>query len=164
MPRVGKPQVRRGEHAFDPGHRLRLGRVDAGDPGVGHGGANEDRAERMLQGEVGDVGGGAPQQPGVFGPEDAGSQDGGAHRGGSVAFPGQQPKAVDGWTEPSRVVQYLDYSGGSASGRTNRMQVPWPGSLWASMVPPWACTRVLAMASPSPRPPESAVLTNRSNT
>ncbi len=53
---------------------------------------------------------------------------------------------------------------GRASGSTNRMVVPRPGSLSAVILPPWACTRLLAIARPSPAPPESADFTNRSNT
>jgi hypothetical protein len=44
------------------------------------------------------------------------------------------------------------------SRRGRRMQIvaPPPGGLSASMLPPWASTRLRAIASPSPLPPESA--------
>ena len=52
----------------------------------------------------------------------------------------------------------------STAGSTNRITVPCPGALRAVIRPPWASTRLLAIASPSPAPPESADFTNRSNT
>jgi hypothetical protein len=43
-----------------------------------------------------------------------------------------------------------------------RISVPFPGSLMASMLPPWAVTRSLAIASPRPDPGEPGPLTKRS--
>src|SRR6266542_2759850 len=50
------------------------------------------------------------------------------------------------------------------AGSTKRMVVPLPGSLSAVIVPPCASTRLFAIASPSPAPPESADFTKRWNT
>src|SRR5207248_11321948 len=56
-------------------------------------------------------------------------------------------------------------SGGAGrTGSTKRIVVPAPGVLSAAMDPPCASARLFAMASPRPAPPESAALTNRSNT
>jgi hypothetical protein len=43
-------------------------------------------------------------------------------------------------------------------GRVKEIRVPLPGSLWAEIWPPWAATRLLAMARPRPLPCESSVL------
>lgn len=43
----------------------------------------------------------------------------------------------------------------SASGSVNKNVLPWFSSLSTRMLPPWASTMCLAMARPSPVPPES---------
>src|SRR5437764_11255842 len=61
----------------------------------------------------------------------------------------------------------VDGRSGLVQGRTgmeNRIVVPRFGWLSASISPPWASTRRLEIARPSPAPPESADLRKRSNT
>jgi hypothetical protein len=47
---------------------------------------------------------------------------------------------------------------------TKRIEVLFPGSLSAEIDPPWACTRLFAIARPSPDPRESAERAKRTNT
>src|SRR4029450_7991428 len=54
--------------------------------------------------------------------------------------------------------------GAHAAGSTKRIVVPRPGSLSAEIVPPWAWTRLFAIASPSPEPRDSGERAKRSNT
>ena len=45
----------------------------------------------------------------------------------------------------------------SETGTVKAKRLPFPGSLWTSILPPWASTRRLAMVSPSPLPPVALV-------
>src|SRR6266511_5654765 len=114
---------------------FRSGRLGA----VGVGGAVRRRPRRRRQSAAG------------AGPAGLGHGDRRADREVRRRAPGgargQRPEPASG-VEPS----------------VNLTAVPPSGPLSAEIVPPWASTRLLAMARPSPAPPESEDFTNRSNT